>query len=199
MKAIFLDIETTGLDPVIHKPIDIAFKVIHIPSWEQVGSYQSLIYQTPSDWEDHDPVSLEINGFVWEDISKGKDVLTVRQEVINLFQKLDIQRGKAVFICQNPSFDRAFFIQLVDVYTQERSQWPCHWLDLASMYWALLAKRQAELRMPFPEALSLSKNSIANLYNLPTERHPHRAMQGVDHLISCYQAIMSDLELPAQT
>lgn len=189
MKAIFLDLETTGLDPQIHQPIDLALKVIDITNGGLIGEYQTLIRQPKDLWEYHDPVSVEINGYSWEDISRGKDSQVVREEIITLFDQWQIQRGKAVFICQNPAFDRAFFIQIIDVYTQERLLWPYHWLDFASMYWALLARRQADQRQPFPEELCLSKNVIAKLYDLPEEAHPHHAMQGVDHLISCYNAI----------
>lgn len=190
MKAIFLDIETTGLDPFIHQPIDIALKIINVSDGSVIGQYQSVIYQTKDVWKDHDPVSLEINGYSWDDISNGKSKSLIKSEIIQLFGQLEIQRGKAVFVCQNPAFDRSFFISIIDVYTQERLLWPYHWLDLASMYWALLTKHQNERSEAFPEELCLSKNSIAELYNLPKEEHPHRAMQGVDHLIQCYHTVL---------
>lgn len=190
MKAIFLDIETTGLDPLIHQPIDIALKVINICDGKLMGQYQSLIYQTKDAWEDHDPVSLEINGYRWGDVANGKPKSLIKSEIIQLFGQLGIQRGKAVFLCQNPAFDRSFFIRIIDVYTQERLLWPYHWLDLASMYWALLTKYQTERNESFPEELCLSKNSIAESYNLPQEEYPHRAMQGVDHLIQCYYTVL---------
>ena len=43
--------------------------------------------------------------------------------------------------------------------------------------------------MKLPEKVSVSKNDIAKAYNLQPEASPHRAMQGVNHLILCYQAI----------
>lgn len=191
MKAIFLDIETTGLDPYIHKPIDIALKVFDLQSGATIGSYESVIKQSASVWEDHDPVSIEINGYQWEQVSQGKEPAQVKIEIIQLFRSLNIQRGEAVFICQNPAFDRSFFVQIIDVYTQERLNWPYHWLDLASMYWALLSTHLAKQAIPFPENISLSKNSIAKAYNLTEETYPHRAMQGVDHLMATYLAVLS--------
>ncbi len=183
MLALFLDIETTGLDCLRHRAIDIGIKAIDVSTGVEKGSYSSKIRQSEEAWGRHDPMSIQVNGYTFEELEEGKDSQHVGQEIVEFFSFLEVQRGRAVFICQNPAFDRGFFAQLVDVYTQERLNWPYHWLDLASMYWV-------GLRAPFPEILNLSKNSIAKLYHLPPEVEPHRAMNGVNHLIDCYQAVV---------
>lgn len=190
MLAIFLDIEATGLDSFRHSPIDIAIKIVDLSSGIEKGSYQSVLRQTPEVWEKRDLYSMEINGYLWEDLLLGKNPVQVKEEILNLFQSLNIIRGKAFFICQNPSFDRGFFSQIIDVYTQEKLHWPYHWLDFASMYWALLVQNTKKNKLPFPETLSLSKNEIAKIYDIPPEASPHKAMNGVDHLIACYKAVI---------
>jgi oligoribonuclease len=190
MLAIFLDIETTGLDPARHRPIDIAFKIVDLSTNCTVHSFQSVIKLPMEAWAQKDPTSIEINGFTWEQIEKGRDLQDVRQEIIQLFDQLHIQRGKAVYICQNPAFDRSFFIQLVDIYTQEKLNWPYHWLDFASMYWASIVQKALKEGTSIPLELNLSKNAIAEAYHLPPEILPHRAMNGVNHLIECYQAVL---------
>lgn len=190
MLAIFLDIEATGLDSFRHSPIDIALKVIDTTSGIEKGSYQSVLLQTQEVWDKRDLHSMEINGYLWEDLLLGKSPAQVKEEILKLFQSLNITRGKAVFICQNPSFDRGFFTHIIDVYTQEKLNWPYHWLDFASMYWALLAQNTKKNKLPFPETLNLSKNEIARLYEIPPEASPHKAMNGVDHLIACYKAVV---------
>ena len=190
LSAIFLDIETTGLDPIVHRSVEIAFKIINVATGEVRGSYQTVIKQSGDIWEKRDLTSVEINGFTWELISQGKDAIQVSSEIIDLFTQLNIQRGKAVFICQNPAFDRGFFTQLVNVYTQERLNWPYHWLDFASMYWALLVHRSIQEKASLPQEFHLSKNEIAKSYNLPEEVSPHRAMNGVEHLVLCYQNVV---------
>lgn len=190
MKAVFLDIEATGLDPLRHHAIDLALEVLDLSLKESLGAYQTLVIPPEGGWESRDPVSMEINGYTWETVSAGKAALQVKQELLPLFQKWGIVRGEAVFICQNPSFDRGFFNQIVDVYTQEKLRWPYHWLDFASMYWALMAKKAQQEHLPFPTKLNLSKNEIARLYQLPPEANPHRAINGVDHLIACYKAVV---------
>lgn len=185
MLAIFLDIETTGLDPTRHRPIEIALKIYDVMTGEKHGEYQSVVRQSQEVWEQHDPVSIEINGFTWEKIKSGKEPEQAGDEIIRLFTSLNIRRGEAVFICQNPAFDRGFFSHFVPVYTQENLEWPYHWLDLASMYWTKVMERGV-----IPEKFSLSKNAIAAEYGLLPEAKPHRAMNGVDHLVECYQVVL---------
>lgn len=186
MLAIFLDIEATGLDFVRHRAIDIALKVIDLSSGEVKGAYQSVVKQPEEVWERRDPVSMEFNGYGWETVVQGKTPSEVKEDIIALFGKLGIAKGNAFYICQNPAFDRGFFSHIIDLPTQEKLGWPYHWLDLASMYWAL-AVRSGN---PLPENMTLSKNEIANAYHLPPETTPHKAMNGVDHLILCYKAVV---------
>jgi oligoribonuclease len=190
MLGIFLDLETTGLNFYRHCPIDIAFKVIDLSSGNRLGSYCSLIRPSKKMWEIRDLNSMEFNGMTWEELSKGKDKEVVAKEIIAALTALQIQRMNSVFICQNPSFDRGFFNQLIDVYVQELLNWPYHWLDLASMYWTRRVKECGERNLPIPEKCAFSKNEIAKYFNLPLETSPHRSMGGVDHLILCYQAVM---------
>lgn len=190
MQGIFLDIETTGLNPLRHYPINIAFKVVNLSTGVEIGSYQSIIKQSMDAWEKRDPMSIEINGFTWEDVMTGKEAALVGKEIIAMLSNLGIQRGSSVFICQNPAFDRGFFNQLVDVYVQELLNWPYHWLDLASMFWSTLIIKAAKGESQIPDKISLSKNDIAAYHNLPPEECPHRAMRGVEHLILCYNTVL---------
>lgn len=190
MLAIFLDIETTGLDSFHHKVLEIAFKVIDMSSGKELFAYQSIVKQPLEVWERRDPASIEINGFTWDKSQLGKEEGVVGKEIVQIFNDLKIERGKAFYICQNPAFDRGFFSQLVPVYTQERMHWPYHWLDFASMYWALLVKQFSQNNIPIPTEMNLSKNSIAKQHNLSIEAIPHSAMNGVNHLLLCYRTVV---------
>ncbi len=190
MKGIFLDIETTGLDVKTHSPIDIALKIIDLSSGDLLGEYQSLIKYSMEEWKKSDPASLEVNGYKWEQIQRGVEPNKIYEDIIDLFTKLKILRGNAVFICQNPSFDRAFFNSLIPVYTQEEKNWPYHWLDLASMYWSIYVSQVKNQGESIPKGFNFSKNAIAKAYNIPPEMRPHRAVNGVDHLIQCYRAVV---------
>ena len=190
MQAIFLDTETTGLDPFSHRLLEIAFKIVDIPSGDEKIAYQSIVKQPLQVWEQRDPTSVEINGFNWEKVQRGKDEAIVRQEIIEIFKAYKIARGTAVYICQNPAFDRNFFAQLIDVDLQEEMLWPYHWLDFASMFWALQIKSFREAHQMFPVEMNLSKNAIAQRFALPIEAAPHTALNGVDHLLLCYRTVV---------
>lgn len=190
MLAIFLDSETNGLNPKLHRVVEIAFDIVDLSTGASKLKYQTLISQEVADWNKSDQESLKINGFTWDEVSLGKPLKQVSKEIIDHFTAHGIKRGKAVFICQNPSFDRVFFSQIVDPKTQEHLHWPYHWLDLASMHWALTINKAKSGTGPLPWETGLSKDKIASFYKLPPEEKPHRAANGVAHLIQCYKAVV---------
>lgn len=189
MIGIFLDIESNGLNVMKHRVLEIAFKFICLLSKKEHLAYSSIVSQPASIWERSDPNSLKVNGFTFEMLKEGKPESVVAEEIVELFQKYHIHREQAVFICQNPSFDRSFFSQLIDPELQEKHLWPYHWLDLASMFWALSLKKFHAGESKPPWEIGISKNKIALQYHLKEEAHPHKAMQGVEHLIECYFAV----------
>lgn len=191
MLGIFLDTETNGLNAFKHKVTEIAFKIVDMKTAEILESYESVVFQTYDDWQSSDLESLQINGFNWEQVSYGKKAETVSEEIQSVFLKHNISRENAVFICQNPSFDRAFFAQFVNPDLQEKKLWPYHWLDLASMHWAIsLFIKKQNTNVLFPWETGLSKDKIAKAYHLSPEKKPHRAMNGVNHLILCYTSVV---------
>lgn len=190
MIGVFLDTETNGLNSQIHKILEIAFKIVDLTNGDIKEEFQTIVSQPIEAWEKSDQESLRINGFTWTEVSKGKTPRQVSQHIIDVFTRWNIRRKKAVFICQNPSFDRVFFSQLIDPDTQELLSWPYHWLDLASMYWSLSMNTHKQTQGPLPWDTGFSKDLIASHYKLPGEAKPHRAMNGVNHLILCYQAVV---------
>jgi oligoribonuclease len=188
--GIFLDTETNGLNAFKHRVLEIAFKIVDLKSGEIKESYHTIIQQPENVWESSDPASLKVNGFTHEKLLLGKKADIAAAEITNILQRNQIRRGEAVFICQNPSFDRIFFSQLVDPDIQESLKWPYHWLDLASMYWAESIRRGKENPRLYPWVTGLSKDKIAAVYHLPNEAQPHQAMNGVDHLLLCYEKVI---------
>ncbi|MBS0606717.1 MAG: exonuclease domain-containing protein [Parachlamydiales bacterium] len=191
MLGIFLDSETNGLNAMKHRIIEIAFKIIDVRTGELKDQFQSHISASFEEWEKSDPASLQVNGFTWPEVSQAASPKSVGESIIKLFNKHDIKRGEAVFICQNPSFDRIFFSQLIDVDTQEKLLWPYHWLDLASMYWAKAIHKTQLGEGKYPWETGCSKDKIATALSLPKEEKPHRAMNGVNHLLLCYESVVA--------
>ena len=190
MLGIFLDTEANGLNPQIHKILEIAYKIVDLTTGKVLEEFQEVVAQPIEAFEKSDPNSLKVNGFSWIEVAKGVPSETIAGHIIDSFIKLDIRRKKAVFICQNPSFDRVFFSQLINPDTQELLNWPYHWLDLASMYWAITMQKAKSKQGPLPWDTGFSKDLIAKQYELPSETAPHRAMNGVAHLLLCYKAVV---------
>jgi DNA polymerase-3 subunit epsilon/oligoribonuclease len=190
MIGIFLDTETNGLNPQKHRVVEIALIFLNLETGDKLASYETLVSISSQEWKRSDSSSLGVNGFTWDEVQKGKNIAIVSQEIISLFSKHQIQRKQAVFICQNPSFDRAFFGQIVDPDTQEKLLWPYHWLDLASMYWTDCMRKGKTNPKDYPWGKSVSKDAIARALHLPPEEKPHRAMNGTRHLIACYEALI---------
>ncbi|MBS0604391.1 MAG: 3'-5' exonuclease [Verrucomicrobia bacterium] len=190
MLGIFLDSETNGLNSQKHRIVEVAFKIVDILDGRVLDTFESLISVTPEEWKKSDPDSLHVNGFTWEEVLKGVSPAVVGEKIRETFAKNRIKRGEAVFICQNPSFDRVFFSQLIDADIQEKLLWPYHWLDLASMYWVESMKRGASGTGNYPWETGFSKDKIAIAHSLPREEQPHRAMNGVKHLLLCYEAVV---------
>jgi len=188
--GIFLDTETNGLNARKHKIIEIAYKIIDVNTGELKDQFEAMIFQSSEDWKYSDPESLQINDFTWEKVSAGQKTPVVAEGIKASFSRNGIKRGNAVFICQNPSFDRIFFSQLIDADVQEKLLWPYHWLDLASMYWADCITKAKSGQSLLPWETGFSKDKIARALRLPPEEKPHRAMNGVDHLLLCYEAVV---------
>jgi len=184
--GVFLDSETNGLDWTTHVILEISFIIKNLITGEKITSYSSLIKPSDDQWACSNPESLEFTGISKESLEKfGKERLFVKKEILEIFKKNNISRGNAVFICQNPSFDRVFFSGIIDVVTQERFNLPYYWLDLASMYWSRRILEGTKM-----ENLFISKDAIARYYGLAEEAKPHRAEAGVNHLVTCYRAVV---------
>lgn len=196
MLGIFLDTETNGLNPQKHRILEIAFQIVDVFTGDVKESFQSLISLTTDEWKKSDPESLKVNGFQWEETTKGSSPEAAGKKIQEIFTKNGIKRGNAVFICQNPSFDRVFFSQLIDTDFQEKLLWPYHWLDLASMYWAEAMRKGKSGRGNYPWETGYSKDKIAVTYQLPREAQPHRAMNGVKHLLLCYEHVVGFVNRP---
>lgn len=186
MLGIFLDIETNGLDVFKHHCLELAYKIIDLETGRIINAFQAVFSLTKEQWEKSDQSSLKINGFSFEDVKNGTLKKEVASAIESSFKKAKISRKNSLFICQNPSFDRQFFNQIIDANRQEALFWPYHWLDLASMHFA----KCLLIDLKKPLEVGISKNQIAAFYGLPPENKEHRAMAGVDHLILCYSHVV---------
>src|SRR5437764_15263021 len=118
MLLVFLDTETTGIDPTKHRIIDISLKVVNPETFTTLSSYNSLISQPPEIWDRADPQSIQFVGMTFEELKMGKPEEVVAQEIATILNGCRLKQHSGAFLCQNPSFDRAFFSQLISVQQQ---------------------------------------------------------------------------------
>lgn len=186
MKIAFVDIETSGLDFNIHVVLDIAIVVVdYSDSKKKRIGYTSCIECDEKDWILAEEEALLINGFSEENHFPSKKDWQAGKEIEEFLVKNKIQNGNSFFLCQNPSFDRPFFYQLLSQNRMKELNMPYHWLDLASMYWI---KTYGSMDID-PKSISLSKDDIAHTFGIPPEDKPHKALKGALHLIKCYEAL----------
>ncbi len=189
-RAIILDTETTGLDSSKAQVVEIAFKVIDVGSGACLESFQSVVALSKEEWDRADPVALTVNGFTWDIVqTQGRPRNDIAVNICSLFSKLKLSPKSAFFLCQNPSFDKAFFSQICPPSVQKSCGFPYYWLDFASMNWALMAK-EFVLGKRLPFRIPFSKDGIALSSGLPPENKPHKAMNGVDHLLLLFSKII---------
>ena len=192
MKGVFLDIETSGIDCDLHVALEIGLSIYDLHNMECLCGYYSFIKCSEREFVfGSDPKSLKINGITLNDVLNAKDPTDVKNDIIDLFVMYGITKTSSVFICQNPSFDRMFFPQIIPIETQQELELPYHWLDLASMYFARSFDSIDNPIKPHDDStpIKLSKDSIAKHLGIPPEQKPHRAFNGVQHLIACYKAL----------
>ena len=183
--GIFLDTETNGLNFEKHEAIEIAIELIDLESGKTIDAYETLIAISPESFDRSDPTSLAFTGITYDEIKTGKPLPLVRKEILELFKKHHLVRKEALFICQNPSFDRIFFTKIIPTDLQEGLNFPYNWLDLASMHWGKSIREGHSIG-----GIGLSKDSIATFYGILSEEKPHRARNGVRHLIECYKKVI---------
>jgi len=189
LKAIFLDIETDGLDPDMHVALEIACVCVNLHTMECLFEYTSFINCSHREWcFGSDPKALAINGISFEDVKDAPQPSEVCNDLADLFLSYELDKTNSVIICQNPSFDRSFFSQIMTVETQVELDLPYHWLDLASMAWMKLFAKDVKY---LDGIAPLSKDNLAQQFGIPPEEKPHRALNGVKHLIECYKALLS--------
>ena len=188
MKLVFLDIETNGLDMEMHILVEISLIITDGNCTQEECEYTSLVKPMAVGKEEFEkasaPEAMIVNGITYEMLrEEGKLPTQIMIEIEDLFVKHRIFHGEAVFICQNPSFDRAFINKIFCQARMKQLKWPYHWLDLASMFFM----KYFGSCHPVPYIVSLSKDSIAHAMGLPPEEIPHRALNGVRHLMMCYK------------
>ena len=194
MRLIFVDTETSGLNPLEHTVLEIALVLWDLKSGEVIDSYESVVAIDRVQFRKAQPKALECNGFTFDELrTKGKPMETVKGDILAFFLRNGINRTNSKFIAQNCSFDKSFFTHILTEDEQRRADLPYHWLDFPSMNFVVCLQN---LRCAGTTSTSnymsipFSKDYIAYANSLPAEEKPHRAMNGVKHLLLLFKNIV---------
>lgn len=180
---VFLDTETTGLDPEHHEIIEICMSKLSpevaatIECPERHGLYFLTLPMRP---DLIDPKAIAINGFNMDEwIAKGA---TEFAEVAD--QIADFMEG-CTLVGFNPWFDLRFLFKSIWRSTGRIPEFNYHVVDLCSVAWPLKVAGLIK---------SVSAKSICELFEIDYAG-AHRACNDVDLSIECYRRLM-EMRLP---
>lgn len=132
---VFVDIETTGLNPEIHEIIEIA--VVRVTqTWEEgekpqfLSSFEWSVKIKPLHIENADPVALKVNGYSKND---WKEAVSLKEALTEFSKKTE----GAIMVAHNVAFDAGFLDKNM---SQEGVSNTMHYhrLDTVSMAYATL-------------------------------------------------------------
>ncbi len=121
--VVFLDVETTGLDPKIHEILEIAVVDLH-------GNILLDTKVKPVNIETASEGALKVNAYNEADWAKAPTFDDIKDEV------MEVLKHKIV-VGQNPQFDRSFVIEALDRAGVEKSYKKIrrHMIDTTTLAW----------------------------------------------------------------
>lgn len=153
------DLETTGLDFLVHEIIEIGLLVVESSSFEVVDRLDVRV--KPEHIETATKEAMEVNGY---NESDWKTAVPLKEAMIEYSRKTP----KAVFLAHNVTFDWSFTNEAFRK-TGVKNLMDYHRLDLYTIAWILLKNTKVE---------GFNLNKIANFLGVPQEPMPHRAING---------------------
>lgn len=180
---IFIDLETSGLNPLQHCILEIALVIVDVHTGQRIASYESVVKVDRVTFRRSEEGALKCNGFTWKKIcDEGVNSDIIRQDIINLFCKHDITYRNSKFIACNCTFDKPFFTKFVG----SQRMFPSYWIDFPSVHFGVMMNNGVD-----PDDIQFAKDKIAVTHELPPEEKPHRAMNGVEHMLLLYENVVS--------
>ena len=169
---LFIDVETTGLDPAKHELIEVA-AIRTTPDGKSVlGKYEAKLL--PKNIAGADPTALKVNGYTESEWSPDKCVDA--SEVATSLNRLGMD---CVLVGQNVSFDEGFLLPLFKS-VNLKPAWGYHKVDTVALAWPVYTTTNLE-------GLSLSKLcAFLGVTTVPN----HRAAADVEACRNVYVLLM---------
>ncbi len=169
---VFLDLETTGLDPAADDIVEVAAMRVDPLSLSVEGCFETKV--APSPGVLIDPQAAELNGFRAEDWTEAPEV----QDVLPLLARF---LEGCLIVGHNPAFDWAFLLSAYRRFGLRRPEVGHHLLDTATLAWPLL-------RHGFVKSLSL--RDLCEHYGI-SNVGAHRALEDVVRTYQLFLRLIS--------
>lgn len=161
-----VDLETTGLDIINDRIIEIAIKLIRLkPELEVIGEYESLVH--PGDdcfvngqWKPEYQRAFEVHNITPAELElRGQSIASVKSDLTMLW------KHKISLLSDNPYFDHGFL----------KHRWGSGWFDTVFLY------------NPFDVKVLFYLNGYALRYK---REKTHRAMDDVNAIIAGLEQVL---------
>lgn len=168
---VFVDLETTGLDPRKHEIVEMGVVVVDARTMEVLVEIDEKI--RPDRPEDGDPKAYEVNGYNAED---WKEAATLWMAMRLLST---VGRGGR-FVAHNMIFDWSF-LEEASRKTGLPLDFDRHRVDIFTLAWG---------KIPHDRMQSWSLKTICTYLRLLPEPKVHRAINGARCAYNAYKALM---------
>lgn len=168
---VFIDIETSGLDVIIHEILEIG-GVITTPDLEVIEEFEIKI--KPERIENANPTALKINHYNEKD---WEGAITLREAIKILAEKVK----DCIMVGQNVAFDAGFIEHAFSRMSIDNTM-HYHKLDTVSIAWAKLHKE--------PDLEHFSLREMCARFGITNER-PHSALSDARATYELYKKLMS--------
>ncbi len=182
---IIVDVETTGVDEVKHSILSVGAIDFEYPERQFYEECRAF------DGAHIDDEGLAINGFTREQV--GDKNKQTDEDLIKHFIAWAKEVAEQTFSGQNPSFDRDFLHRAADRYHLE---WPFAFrtIDQHSVCFTHMIKRGV-VPPVIKKHSGLNSNNIMEYVGIPTEPHPHNALNGAKVAAEALSRLLYDRNL----
>ena len=155
LDLLFVDTETTGLDPLKHELIEVA-AIRTSPDGRNVLSiYKAKL--RPTHAGDADPQALKINGYTPEEWTPEKC-----ETPLNVVNQLTTLALDTMLVGHNVSFDERFLLPLFQNYNF-KPPWSYHKIDTVALAYPLY--------LADPRLTKLSLGPLCEYFGMPAPKH----------------------------
>lgn len=177
-RLIFVDLETSGLEPMEGAVILAIGAVVEVPGKGHEGElseFNCYIKPTEMQWKNAKKEALEVNGITWEYLEEhGVTFEEARELFLSWLAKNKVESGRVIYVGQNPAFDQKFLHYWMGI-ELDFMGFPSsedEIFDIRKLY-SILASRSV-----VPYLKNRNGHAISEALGVEQEPKPHQAIEG---------------------